>query len=413
MLAERTRRLLDVIQLQPTDRIPVQLRLGYMVAELAGTTRQEMFDNPERARTELVKAALEFQPDSVFGITGTPGPSRALGDRSTKWPGYGLDEHGSFQFVEADFMRAEDYDDMLEDMSDWGVRVFLPRVFGELAGLAKLPPLGLSLFGYYGAVFNAPAFADLELQRSMRALAEAGRLAIEFGRQARLTGEALNAAGFPAGMYNGVLMEAPFDFLSDTMRGMKGIFLDMRRCPDKLLAAQQKVLRLQLKHAIASTRAAVQAGLPAYAGIPLHRGSDEFMSLPQFERFYWPQLKTMLVTLVENGITPVVFYESCWDKRLQYLVELPRGKTVGWFEKSDIFKVKQVIGDTMCIMGGMSVSMLTGGTVEEVRAHTRRLCEEVGKGGGYIMSTSTGELETCRRELVHAWINATREFGDY
>ncbi len=83
-------------------------------------------------------------------------------------------------------MRAEDYDDMLEDMSDWGVRVFLPRVFGELAGLAKLPPLGLSLFGYYGAVFNAPAFADPELQQSMRALAEAGRLAIEFGRQVRV-----------------------------------------------------------------------------------------------------------------------------------------------------------------------------------------------------------------------------------
>jgi hypothetical protein len=64
-------------------------------------------------------------------------------------------------------------------------------------------------------------------------------------------------------------------------------------------------------------------------------------------------------------------------------------------------------------MGGMSVSMLTGGTVEEVRARTRRLCQEVGKGGGYVMSTSTGELGTCRRELVHAWIDATREFGDY
>jgi hypothetical protein len=404
---------MDVAQLKQPDRIPLMLRLGYLVAEMAGTSRQELFEHPERARAALVKAALEFQPDAVFGLVGSPGPSRALGDRSTKWPGYGLGPNGSFQFVEADFMKVEDYDALLEDMSDWGVREFLPRVFSELAGLANLPPLGLSLFGYYGVIFNAAAFADPQLQRSMQALLEAGKLAVEAGTQMRLTSEALNAAGFPAGMYNGVLMEAPFDFLSDTMRGMKGIFLDMRRCPDKLLAAQEKVSRLQLRHAVAATRAAVAAGRPAYSGMPLHRGSDEFMSLKQFELFYWPQLKDMLLKQVEHGITPVVFFESSWNKRLQYLTELPKGKIIGWFEKSDIFEVKRVLGDTMCIMGGMPVSMLTAGTVQEVREHTRRLCEVVGKDGGFIMSTSTGELETCQRELVHAWIDATREYGNY
>ena len=76
-------------------------------------------------------------------------------------------------------------------------------------------------------------------------------------------------------------------------------------------------------------------------------------------------------TLIDHGITVFVFYEGIWDKRLKYLAELPKGKTVGWFQSSDIFKVKEVLGDTMCILAGMPVSMLSGGTVEQVRERTK------------------------------------------
>ena len=61
-----------------------------------------------------------------------------------------------------------------------------------------------------------------------------------------------------------------------------------------------------------------------------------------------------------------------WDQRLEYLAELPKGKTVGLFQSSDIFKVKEVVGDTMCIIGGMKNSLLQSGTVEQVREYTSR-----------------------------------------
>ena len=75
--------------------------------------------------------------------------------------------------------------------------------------------------------------------------------------------------------------------MSDTLRGMRGIMLDIHRRPEKLLAAMEKVLKFELEHAIAFSEA---TGLKT-AFIPLHRGSDGFMSLPQFENFYWPTLK--------------------------------------------------------------------------------------------------------------------------
>jgi len=102
-----------------------------------------------------------------------------------------------------------------------------------------------------------------------------------------------------------------------------------------------------------------------------------------------------------------------WDQRLRYLADLPKGKTTGLFQSSDIFKVKRAVGDTMCIMGGMPNSLLQAGTAEQVRDLTKRLCAEVGKGGGYIMSVGVGEMEGCRPELVKAWVEATKEYGVY
>jgi hypothetical protein len=43
----------------------------------------------------------------------------------------------------------------------------------------------------------------------------------------------------------------------------------------------------------------------------LHRGSDGFIGLPAFERFYWPQLKTLMLKLIDVGITLVAYYEGC------------------------------------------------------------------------------------------------------
>jgi uroporphyrinogen-III decarboxylase len=107
------------------------------------------------------------------------------------------------------------------------------------------------------------------------------------------------------------------------------------------------------------------------------------------------------------------FYEGIWDQRLHYLTELPKGKTVGTFQSSDIFKVKEIAGDTMCIMGGMKNSLLKSGSIEQVRDRTRKVCEIVGKGGGFIMTHEVGELEGCNPELIRAWVDATREFGVY
>jgi hypothetical protein len=67
----------------------------------------------------------------------------------------------------------------------------------------------------------------------------------------------------------------------------------------------------------------------------------------------------------------------------------------------------------MCIIGGMPLSLLKGGTTEKVREYTKELCQKAGKGGGFIMANNVMELEGCNPELIKAWCDATKEFGAY
>ena len=409
LLAERAKRLQDAMELKQPDRIPIQLTVSYMLAEIGGITKQELVENPVKAQELLEKAALEYQPDTIFGtLPSDPRPHLLLGDRMTRWPGHGISPNAEFQFAESEFMTAEDYDDLLEDPADWAVRVYLPRAFSNLEGFADLAPLGMHLFGTYN-IFGAGALTAPKVAAAFQAYAKAAQIVDEDNKRGDKNIARMKELGFPQGFVTGSIIEAPFDLMSDTLRGMRGIMLDIIQRPEKLLAAEEKVSRFQLEAAIDFSR---NTGIKR-AFIPLHRGSDGFMSLAHFERFYWPQLKHMMLSLIDAGITPAVFYEGIWDQRLKYLTGLPRAKTAGWFQRSDIFKVKEIVGNIMCIMGGMPNSMLQGGTVAEVRQWTRKVCEVVGKGGGFIMSTGVGEMSGSKPELVKAWVEATHEYGEY
>ncbi len=410
LFTERDKRIRDAVQLKQPDRIPVMLPIGYLLAEMAGISKQELHDNPETAQTLLEKAALEFQPDAIFGLfPPSPKPHLILGDRMTMFPGHGISSYSEYQFVEQEFMKAEDYDDFLEDPADWGIRVYLPRVFSQLQGFSLLPPLGTFLFGSYN-VLNLGAFNAPPLVAAFQAFAKAAQATAQVLADGIKGIQRLAALGFTPGfVVSSLITEAPFDFMSDTLRGMRGIMMDMYKRPEKLLAAEEKVSTLQLKFALSASQ---QTGIKS-CFIPLHRGSDGFMSLGQFETFYWPQLKHMMLVLIENGITPYVFYEGIWDKRLNYLADLPPGKSAGWFQRSDPFRVKEVVGNTLCIIGGMPNALLKSGTTDEVREHTRRICETVGKGGGFIMCTGVGEMSGSKPENVKAWIEATRQYGVY
>ena len=158
--------------------------------------------------------------------------------------------------------------------------------------------------------------------------------------------------------------------------------LDMYRQPDKLLEACEKILAMTLDR----IKVTAPQGVNSRVGIPLHRGSEGFMSIKQFERFYWPTLKRLIQGLADEGWTPCVFFEGDYTSRLEYLLEMPKGRVYAHFDTTDIFKAKEVLNGHVCIVGDMPCSLLQTGTVQDVKDYCKKLIDVVGKDGGYIFA---------------------------
>ena len=401
---ERKKRVMDAVNLKVPDRVPFFPGFGTFAAKYYGITVRQALENMGKWHDLNEKLCLEFEPDLFFSSPSIDiNTNEMLGTKNMKWPGHGLPETSNYQFVEGEYMKAEEYDHFLEKPGDFLFRVYLPRIYGSLEGLSHMPPM-MSLLSLGGI---PSTFANPAVLGALETIIKAARQGSQYFMSTFSLVQRLEALGFPNLMTFGLGLP-PFDVVSDYLRGLRGVMFDMFQRPDKLLAAEEMILEHTLKSAVAFGQ---MMNKPLHF-MATHRGSDEFMSLEQFERFYWPGFRTILLTMIDAGMTPFVLWEGCWDKRLGYLAELPKGKTVALFDRTDIFEAKKVLGDRMCIAGNMPLSLLQTGTPEQVKAYTKKLIDEVGKDGGFIMASNT-ELDYANPELVRVWADTTKEYGVY
>jgi uroporphyrinogen-III decarboxylase len=189
---------------------------------------------------------------------------------------------------------------------------------------------------------------------------------------------------------------------------MRGAMLDMYRSPDKLLAACDKNMGQTLRRIAAVPKATGYS----QAFIALHCGADGFMSLKQFEKFYWPYLKKLVEALVEAGHTPDIFFEGDYTQRIEYLQELPKGKVIARFDRSDMKKVADLLGGKMCISGGMPSSLLQTGAKEEVKKKAKWLIDTCAKDGGFVMAPGSA-LDEVNPENLKTLVDFTAKYGKF
>jgi len=213
--------------------------------------------------------------------------------------------------------------------------------------------------------------------------------------------------GFPLGNHGGGAGSAPFDMISDFYRGMHGAMLDMYRCPDKLLAACDRIL--QRRVATARPADPAKRGDPRLSFIGLHRGAEGFMSRKQFEKFYWPGLKQALLCTIEMGIVPLVLCEGEYGERLEYFLELPKGKVVCIFDRTDMFRAKEVLREHVCIGGNVPSSLLQIGSPQDVEEYCAKLIQVCGKGGGFILSAGSS-IDEAKPANLKAMMDSPKKY---
>ena len=406
---QREKRVQDAIALRVPDRVPVLVLFAFFPARYCGMTIQELMYDPEKLFQAQWKTMVDFEPDmdnNPFGLRYLGPILETLDFKPLKWPGHGLASDHTYQYVEGEYLKVEEYDHFLLDPTDFMIRIFWPRIFGALQGLQQLPPLHNIISYYLGISMGFRAFAQPEVKEALETLVKAGEKSLEIATYSSRFTQQAREAGFP--MQYGAVTQAPFDTLSDFFRGMKGTMLDLYRRPQKVIQACEKLLPFMLEMAVNGTRA---SGNPRVF-IPIHWGLDSFMSPKQFEKFFWPTLRELMVALIDKGLNPCPLWEGNCTARLEIIKDIPAGKACYAFEATDMVKAKEILGDTVCLRGNVPLSIMATGTPDQIRAYCKKLIDTAARGGGYIMDTSTG-LDDAKPENVKALFDFTREYGVY
>jgi hypothetical protein len=405
---ERITRVKDAIQMKKLpDRVPICPLPGFFPVYHAGMTPQDVMYDYDKLHTAFKKYVLDFEPDIHIGAT-APGSGKLyeiLDYKLYAWPGHGVASEHVYQCNEGEYMMADEYDALIQDPSGFFSNVYLPRVFGALGGFQMLPFLP-GILEIYGVAFNFIPFGLPPVQATYQALFEAGGEALKWAGALGAFDAEMASLGFP-GFWGG-FTKAPFDTIGDTLRGTKGIMLDIYRQPDKLLEAMEAITPLMIKMGVA---AAQMTGKPIIF-IPLHKGADGFLSDEQYEKFYWPTLRKVMLGLIEEGCVPNPAAEGGYNSRLEVVKDLPKGKTLWMIDQSDMARAKETLGQNACLIGNVPSSLLQLGAPDEMRDYVKNLIDTASRGGGFIMSNGSF-FDQAKAENVKAMIETTKEYGAY
>jgi uroporphyrinogen-III decarboxylase len=399
-------RFIKVIKLEEPDRVPCMLPTGYYPAVYAGYSLKEVMYDYQKLSEAWRKFNRDFKADS-FASPGLVYPGRVIemiGHKLHKWPGHGLPDNAPmYQFVEGTYMKPEEYNDFMENPTEFWMRTFLPRTAGALESFQYLAGFNPVMTNPLGWVMS---FANPDVQKSFETLIEAGKEITKWREAVGEVNREALAEGFAS--FGGSMGGAPFDNLSDVLRGTTGIVMDMYRQPGKIKEAMERLVPIIVKLAVKGA----DVSLSPVVSMPLHKGDKSFMSGKQFEEFYWPTFKKVLLGMIDEGLVPMPFAEGNYEPRLDIIKDMPRSGVVWYFEVMDMARAKEKLGDVACISGNVPSSIIATSTPTIVKEACRKLIETCGKGGGYILAGASS-ISKCDPANLHAMMEAAKEYGTY
>lgn len=398
---ERRERLSRAYSLKEPDRVPISGSYGYFAARYGGITIQESLTDYDKLRKASIKTSVDFGFDTGGGGGGiyalplviammrdyggiVPGMiniplHEALGVTYCKFPGIEIQKDTPPQFIGQEYMKPAEYDELIDDTFNYIAQKLLPRHFRNIDPIDS--PKAMAAWIKYGE----------ESQRYKEGMSKLD--------------DELKRYGFPS--FSGGFSYAPLDFIGDYVRDIKNVLFDTYRVPDKVKQAAKAVKEILLELAKITAKTTAKG---SHIFIPLHL--NEYFSPKQYYEFYWPTLKEIVEDLVKLGFTPYIFYEGYQDPHLESILELPKGKTIAKFEKTDLVKAKEVIGDHVCIVGGPPTSLFLSDPAK-IDDYIKNLLPHVMDGGGFVLSPSVSIPENAKPENVMALKAAVEKYGIY
>lgn len=364
---EKVQNCFDLTPVKDRKDIPVYPMMLLYPGKVAGYTQQEICEDPKKWLQALEITFNEVgYPDMCQG--NPPGDVIFLQGMEALRPGHEVGPDDAYQFRETCRMQIEDYKDIIENgYMQW--------------------------YNRYLFTIQKPA---------MQSPAEMGARWGLVGQNAQMVGEWLGKHGVVP--IHGTASGVPFDMFA-CIRSFTEFCYDLYDEPELVKAAIAKGTPEIIDNILGTLKFSPIKRASLYA----MRSAADSISPDIWEDIAWPELKKIMLGLIEADIQVVLHADSNWLPMLPSLTELPKGKVLVELDgTTDIEKAYDILHGSQAIKGDVPATMMAFGTPDEVSEYMEKLIR-MAMGGGFMVGSGCEIPLNCKLENLKAMMDAVRK----
>jgi hypothetical protein len=196
----------------------------------------------------------------------------------------------------------------------------------------------------------------------------------------------------------------PFEQLYNTLRGIKEVSLDIRKCKSQMKETMEAMFVTEVEPALNRLMEADHTGFvtPMNIGFLAH----SVLSVDQFGELYWPYIKKIIDTAIKHKKTIFCFCESTMLRFAEFFQDVPRGVLLIHLEQDDIFELRKRLPN-IALAGGMPTDLLGHGTKEQCVDYAKKLIDTL--GDGFVLSQN--KMMSFRNDAKRENLLAVNEFA--
>jgi len=359
------------LRLEKPDRVPIVPALMVAAAShLAGVSRAQVCADVNVAIDALLKVFDDFGGwDAIWQpVPDVPHLFQLILPMKIKVPGIDLPDNYVMQILEEEVLKPEDYD--------------------------KIAEMGWFKFHTEDCIFRV---CDTTPEDVTKWAIEA------FAAMSRVTAEVEKRG---VSLLLGSAAMHPFFTLS-LGRSMVKFTEDLYYSPEKL----ERALKRLTAEFIQSTITACKVSGTKVGNCTEERASAFYYPLWVFERFWWPYTMEIVDAMWSEGLVTLFHMDTPWDKNIPYFKKLPRGSYILELDSTtDIFAAKEVVRGHGIIHGDVPAALYSLGKPEDMEAYVKKLIDEVGGDGGYILGDGCSTAADAKPENFRAMLETAKNY---
>ncbi len=378
LLEEKKNNLMKALNRQGADYVPTMLASSCAEVAWAGKKVTDVIDNPEeyaKAMTDVLKV-MWADANTFSGTLFTPAIEKAIEPVQNKFGPDGVTpEH-----IQMPQMEKGEYDQLISDPFGFVANVLLPRKYPRL--------------------YEDREYAKEALKKV--AADKAYSMGVLFGLVDKKLMEEYGIAtvcNFAENFSN------PMDTLFDYLRGFSGTLTDLRRQPQKVKEACDKLWGTFNMPRFAGTPAKFPYGCHMTHIAP-------YLSPKMFDEVYWPYEKYWIDRAAKAESKVWIMLEGSWKKVWDCFDDVEKDCCILHIDDDDIFDAKKELGNQQIIEGGLKMVSVLGDSTQQIKDKVKNIIDFCQPGDGFLFCTDKAWISPgdVNQNLIDAY-NFAHEYS--